>query len=41
MGALCKHFQVDYCPKEAHEAAYDTKVLAQCVAAALRRGVML
>ena len=41
LGALCKHFQIDYSTKEAHDAAYDTKVLAQCVAAALRRGVML
>ena len=38
--ALCKHFEVDYCKEKAHDASYDTCVLAACVAAALRRGVM-
>ena len=38
MGELCAHFQV---PLEgAHDARADTKALAECVAEALRRGVM-
>ena len=41
LGTLCKHFQIDYSPEAAHDASYDTRVLALCVVAALRRGVML
>ena len=37
---LCHHFEVHYCSDQAHDAIYDTSVLAQCVAEAWRRGVM-
>ena len=39
--ALCKHFEVDYCKEQAHNACYDTGVLAACIVAAVRRGIML
>ena len=38
---LCKHFNISYSRNTAHDATYDTNVLAQCVAEAWRRGVML
>ena len=41
LGALCRHFEIDYCSDEAHGACYDSNVLAKVVAEALRRGVML
>jgi DNA polymerase III epsilon subunit-like protein len=39
MDALCAHFEV--VNPRAHDASSDTAALAQCVAEALRRGVML
>ena len=38
---LCKHFGVEFSPSSAHDATYDTLKLAECVAEALYRGVML
>ena len=38
---LCKHFCVDFKPSSAHDATYDTLKLAECIAEALYRGVML
>ena len=38
---LCKHLCVDFQPSSAHDATYDTLKLAECVAEALYRGVML
>ena len=39
--SLCKHFGVEFHPSSAHDATYDTLKLAECVAEALYRGVML
>ena len=39
MEAFCAHFEV--VNPRAHDARFDTAALAQCVAEALRRGVML
>ena len=39
MEALCAHIEVTN--EGAHDARFDTKALAHCVAEALRRGVML
>jgi DNA polymerase III epsilon subunit-like protein len=36
---LCRHFQVEL--TDAHDARADTRALAECVAEAWRRGVML
>lgn len=41
LGALCAHFQIDLSQHAAHDAVYDTRLLAQCLCEALRRGVML
>ena len=41
LAKLCGHFQVPYEASAAHDATCDTGVLAQCVAEAWRRGVML
>jgi DNA polymerase III epsilon subunit-like protein len=38
---LCKQFGVDFQTCSAHDATYDTLKLAECVAEALYRGVML
>ena len=38
---LCAHFGVAFDEKAAHDATYDPLQLAQCVAEAVRRGVML
>lgn len=32
LGDLCTHFGVDYDPSAAHDATYDTRVTAQCLA---------
>ena len=41
MKTLCKHFNVEWDGVSAHDATYDSWKLAQCVAEANRRGVML
>ncbi len=38
---LCEHFGVEFNAEAAHDARYDPIKLAQCVAEAARRGVML
>jgi len=38
---LCAHFGVDFGESYAHDATYDSRKLAECVAEALYRGVML
>jgi len=38
---LCEHFGVDFEESAAHDATYDTRKLAECVAEAAFRGVML
>ena len=41
MKTLCKHVNVEWDGVSAHDATYDSWKLAQCVAEANRRGVML
>ena len=38
---VCGHFGVEFHPSSAHDATYDTLKLAECMAEALYRGVML
>ena len=38
---LCAHFGVEFQESSAHDATYDSRKLAECVAEAQYRGVML
>ena len=41
MENVCGHFGVEFKSSSAHDATYDTLKLAECVAEALYRGMML